>query len=250
MAEIPENILIESQKFPPKEAVEFFEKKGLKVTDTAKQTAKAVQARLFAVTKSMTMEVLQDMRDEVSKSISQGQTYATFKKNIENKLAAKGWTGERTVTLKSGKVKKVVTTPWRLKTIYRTNLQSSLNAGRFKRQIENAEDRPYLQLIEILDTKTRTTHRAQSGSIQLITSKFWKSPNSWYPPNGFNCRGRTRALTKAQAKSRGIGIKSPGTKPDPGFGNNPATSFFKPKKSDFDSDIWKAGENMNPSELS
>jgi len=128
-------------------------------------------------------------------------------------------------------------------------MQNSLNAGRFERQVDNVGDRPFLELIEVLDSKTRTSHRAQSGSIQPITSKFWKSPNSWYPPNGFNCRGRTVALTRAEAKSRGIKIKS-SQKPDPGFGTNPAIDLFQPKREDFDEDIWKAGENMKPEDLS
>jgi len=241
---IPKNLLVEVQKLPPKEAIEVFESKGLQVTETAEETAKAVEKKLFAVTRSVNMAVLQDIRDELKKSLADGQTYATFKKNIENTLAKKGWAAERTVTLKNGKVKKVITTPWRLKTIYRTNMQSALNAGRFERQVSNASDRPYLELVETLDSKTRRTHRAQSGSIQPITSQFWKSPTSWYPPNGFNCRGRTVALTRAEAKSRGIKIKRPGLLPDPGFGMNPATDFFQPEKKDFDPDIWAAGEKM------
>ncbi len=242
---IPEKILIEAQKLLPKEAVKLFEKKGLKVTQTAEETRKAIQAKLFAVTQSINMGVLQDIRDELSKSLKEGQTYVTFKKNIENTLAKKGWTGKRTVIVK-GKAKEIITTPWRLKTIYRTNVQSALNAGRFERQVSNARDRPFLELIDGILAKSRPTHKQQSGSIQPITSRFWKSPNSWYPPNGFNCTGRTVALTKAEAKSRGIRIKAPGKRPDPGFGMNPATDAFRPVRKDFDDDIWNAGQSLKP----
>jgi len=250
MAEIPENIIIEATKVAPKQAIKIFSDQGIKVTTTAKATQEAVEERLFAITRSVNMGVLQDFRGELKLAIEEGQTFRTFQKNIKNTLAKHGWTGERTI-IQAGKEIEVLTTPHRLKTIYKTNIQSSLNAGRFERQIENANDRPFLQLIEILDASTRTTHRAQSGSIQLISSRFWKSPNSWYPPNGFNCRGRTTSLTRAEAKSRGIKIKSPGTKPDPGFGLNPATEFFKPNPKDFDDDIVAAaGENIKPPKLS
>lgn len=249
MATIPGNILIEAEKLAPAQAVADFNKKGLKVTATAEGTAIAVQQRLFAVTRSINMGVLQDVRNALSKALEEGQTFRTFKKDIENTLAKKGWTGRRTIIDADGVEKIIQTTPWRLKTIYRTNIQSSLNAGRFKRQVDNADDRPFLELIETLDKKTRTSHRAQSGSIQPITSNFWKSPNSWYPPNGFNCRGRTSSLTRAEAKSKGIGIKSPGTRPDPGFGGSPALDFFQPAREDFDDDIWEAGQDLEPVEL-
>lgn len=245
---ITDNILIEAEKVAPLQAIDVFEKQGIEVTETAEATQKAVENRLFAVTRSINMEVLQDIRDELKKSLDNGQTFAKFKKNITNTLAQKGWTGKRTVIVR-GKEKIIQTTPWRLKTIYRTNMQSSLNAGRFARQIENAQDRPFIELIDGAGERGRKTHKSRSGSIQPITSSFWKSPNGWYPPNGFNCTGRTRSRTRAQAKSLGIKIKGSGN-PDPGFGFNAATQSFQPKRSDFDEDIWKSGEEMEPSKLS
>jgi len=54
---IPKDILIEAQKLAPKQAVELFEKKGIKVTATAAETEAAVKAQLFAVTRSVNMAV-------------------------------------------------------------------------------------------------------------------------------------------------------------------------------------------------
>lgn len=244
---IPEDILITAQVVPPVQAIEQFEKKGLEVTETAAETRIAVEKRLFAVTKSINMDVLQDFRNELKKSLREGQPFESFKKNITNTLAQKGWTGKRQVKLKNGKIKTIQTTPWRLKTIYNTNMQSALNAGRFDRQIENVSDRPYFMLIEILDESTRKTHRSRSGSIQIFSSKFWRSPNSWYPPNGFGCRGRVRSLTFEQAKKRGIGTKGKG-RPDKGFGRTPNT-FFTPDRANYDTDIWNAGQKLKPDNL-
>lgn len=247
---IPENILIKTQKVPPKEAIKIFDSQDIKVTKTAAATQKAVKAKVFAITRSVNMGVLQDVRDELSKALAEGKTFQSFQKDINNVLARKGWTGERTIIGAEGEQIAILTTPHRLKTIYRTNIQSALNAGRFQRQIENADDRPFLRLIDgVKGDRSRQTHKLQSGSIQPITSKFWKSPNSWYPPNGFNCSGRTDSLTRAEAKSLGIKIKTR-AQPDPGFGFNPATEFFQPVREDFDEDIWEAGENMEPADLS
>lgn len=248
---IPENILIAAQKLAPSDAIKFFKAQGLKLTGNAEATAAAVQERLFAVTQATNMQVLQDMRDAIAQALDEGQTFVQFQKDIENTLAKKGWTGSRTVINAEGVATTIQTTPWRLKTIYNTNVQSSLNAGRFERQVENADDRPFLELIDgVLGAdRSRATHKGQSGSIQPITSNFWKSPNSWYPPNGFNCTGRTSSLTRVEARSRGIKIKLPGAKPDAGFGANPATQFFKPKREDFDDDIWEAGQDLEPADL-
>ena len=234
---IPENLIIEGQKVTPEQAVKDFESKGLEVTATQAETAEAVQKRLFAVTRSVKLDILQDFKDEIGKAIKEGTSFKTFQEEITNKLSAKGWTGKRSLKLPTGEIIKVQTTPYRLRTIFDTNIQNSLNAGRYERQLANQSSRPYLQLIEILDPSTRHNHRRQSGSIALLGAQFWKV---WYPSNGFNCRGRTRALTESQAKSRGIGVKVPGLLPDKGFRNNPAVTPFTPKKEDYDSDIWEA----------
>jgi uncharacterized protein with gpF-like domain len=245
---IPGKIIVDASKVSPEEAIKIFDKQGIKISKTAEETRKAVEEKVFAITQDVQMSVVQDVRDALSKALKDGQTFETFQKDIKNTLAKKGWTGERTAII-GGEEVQVLTTPHRLKTIYRTNIQSALNAGRFERQVDNASDRPFLMLIDGIVEKSRSSHKKQSGSIQPITSSFWKAPNSWYPPNGFNCTGRTRALTRAQAKSRGIKINNRALKPDPGFGSNPATQFFKPEKEDFDTDIWEAGQDLEPSTL-
>jgi len=251
LSHIPENILIKAQKVAPEQAIKIFDAQDIKISKTAAATEAAVKAKVFAITQSVSMGVIQDVRDELSKAISEGKTFRTFQKDFQNTLAKKGWTGVRTVISAEGAEIAVLTTPHRLKLIYSQNVQSALNAGRFERQVENADDRPFLELIDgILGAKrSRPTHRAQSGSIQPITSRFWKSPNSWYPPNGFQCTGRTTSLTRAEAQSRGIKIKAPRVKPDAGFGFNPATESFAPNPDDFDDDIFALGQEIEPAEL-
>ncbi len=245
---IPEKIISDASKVSPEQAIKIFDKQGIKISKTADETRKAVEEKVFAITQDVQMSVVQDVRDALSKALKDGLTFETFQKDIKNTLAKKGWTGERTVSI-GGEEVQVLTTPHRLKTIYRTNIQSALNAGRFERQVANSSDRPFLMLIDGIIENSRSSHKTQSGSIQPITSKFWKAPNSWYPPNGFNCTGRTRALTRAQAKSRGVKINNRALKPDPGFGTNPATQFFKPKREDFDNDIWEAGQDLESNDL-
>lgn len=111
--------------------------------------------------------------------------------------------------------------PWRLNTIYRTNMQSSMMAGRWQRFYENRRNRPYLQYIAVMDAATRHSHAELHGKIFHIDDPIW---NTIYPPNGFNCRCRVRALTAAQAKQRGFNPKSKYQPtddfPDKGFNHN------------------------------
>ena len=235
------------EKVSPTDAVKDLESKGLRVTATAEETAKAVQDRLFAITQSINMEVLQDTRDLLAKGLKNGLPYKDFQKQFLNMLSKKGWTGERIIKLPGGAQKLVTTTPARLSLIYDNAVSTSVNAGRMKRFIDNSADRPYLQLNEINDHRSRKTHKQKSGTIQLITASVWKSPNSWIAPNGHRCRGWMTALSAEQAKSRGIKVKHPGTVPDKGFGYNSSTSYYKPEKKNFDSDIWALGQKMKPS---
>jgi len=227
-------IITDAANVAPKQAIDDLEAKGVRVTATAAETQAAVEEGLFAITRSVNMQFVQDVKDELLKSLEAGIPFEDFKKNILGILEKRGWTGDRT---------------FRFKTIYRNALQGSLNRGRFKRQTENKNARPYLMLIDGIfgSDRSRKTHRSRSGSIQHINAKFWKSPNSWYPLNGHNCTGRTRSLTTAQAKARGIKVKGHG-KPDPGFGKEPLGKF-KVNDSDFDSDIVAASKKMKPSKL-
>lgn len=241
---IEEDILIKFKKVSPKEAVKELLSRGLKVTETAAETKAAVELRLFAITQSVNMSVLQDTRDAIAKAIKNGVPYKDFQANFINDLAAKGWSNKRITLLPDGTEKLKSVTPTRLKLVYDNAVSSSINSGRFKRFADNADDKPFLELHELQDKSARRSHKAKSGTIQPITAPVWKSPRSWVPPNGHKCRGWITSLTRAMARLKGIKLKRPGTNPDPGFGFNSADKWFQPKRSDFDEDIWNAGQEM------
>lgn len=242
-----ETLLVEAARLAPAEAIEYFRSKGFKITWDWRETLDDVNNKVFQVARASTMDILQDIRDGVDTALKEGKTFRQFRKDIEPILDKKGWTGRKLLSdIKTKETKSVqLGTPNRLETIYRTNTQSAYNAGRWTDQWRNRINRPYLQLIEILDGATRTTHRRMSGTTARINSSIWAR---WYPPNGFNCRGRVKALTEIQGKK--AGLKAPGKfEPDKGFSNNPGFGLWKPKKAKYDNDLWEAGKKLKTQPL-
>ena len=91
----------------------------------------------------------------------------------------------------------------RIRTILRTNINTAYSAGRYRRQRETVAARPYWQYTAVLDGSTRPSHRDLHGRIWRADDPIW---DSIYPPNGFNCRCRVRALPERQVLSRGLDV--------------------------------------------
>lgn len=157
-------------------------------------------------------------------AIEKGISYGQFKKECAEIFARRGWTGKR---------------EWRVQNIFRTNIQTAYNSGRWQKQKEVSQYFPYLQYNAVNDRRTRPTHAALDGKVFPIDHPFW---DSWYPPNGYRCRCSTLSLTEGQVKRMGltvetanptdlpIEIASPRTGakmtvqqllPDPGFEHHP-----------------------------
>ncbi|QHS09594.1 phage minor head protein [Sinimarinibacterium sp. NLF-5-8] len=133
-------------------------------------------------------------------------TEREFIKQLTPELQRMGWWGKKVFVDSAGKAEVVQEgSPWRLKTIYRTNVMSAYNAARYKQQYENADSRPYWMYIAVMDAKTRPQHAVLHGRVFRFDDPIW---DTIYPSNSFNCRCRVRALTEAQIKARGLTVES------------------------------------------
>lgn len=236
----PETILIEAADLPPAQAIKFFRQQGFKITWDWKETLREANLRTFTVAKAMSQDILQEIRNELEKALTEGQTFKQFRENLEPFLRKRGWWGMQVIDgqkVQTGSVH-------RLKNIYRTNTQTAYNAGRWETQERGKKRRPILRLNEVLDGATRDSHRAVSGTMAPVGSPFW---NRWYPPNGFGCRGRVQSLTEKQAKSFGYRQTEPlpKTRPDTGFSSNPGKAFEIPDKK-IDADLKREARKMKP----
>lgn len=121
--------------------------------------------------------------------------------------------------------------------------------------------RPYWQYLAVMDSKTRPSHAALHGKIFPADDPFW---NSFYPPNGFNCRCHVRSLSKRQIERYGLKDKIErsgddltiktvkvgdstekvaswrGISPDPGWSYNPGKSTWIPSLNDHPYDLARS----------
>lgn len=196
-------------KLPPQQAIEYFKRKGYRITWDWKESLAEANAKAFTVAKATKMEVLRAIRDETDKAISEGIAFHTYKKELQPKLQKLGWWGKRVKEAPDGTAELVqLGSVHRLKTIFRTNLNSAYAAGRYKQQAALATQRigarQYWQYLAVLDTRTRPAHRRLHGKVFRFDDPFW---DTFYPPNGWNCRCRVRTLTERQLKSRELKVE-------------------------------------------
>ncbi|MFZ5427710.1 MAG: phage minor head protein [Thermodesulfobacteriota bacterium] len=196
---------------PPKDAVAYFESKGYKITFDWKEMDQRAHAQAFTVAKAAQLDILKDIREAVQTALKEGKTEAWFQKHLAPKLKEKGWWGKQAmVDPRTGEERRVqLGSPARLKLIYRQNMQTAFMAGRYKQMLENADARPFWQYVAILDGRTRPSHKILNGRTFRYDDPFW---SSHYPPNGFNCRCRVRALSDTRLEAEGV-------TPESGVGN-------------------------------
>ncbi len=178
----------------PEEAIRYFQSKGYAIGFKWEDVWQEAHARAFTAAGVMKVDVLQDIRGALDKALSDGKTFAEFKKDLMPTLERKGWLGKGyLVDEQTGEIQGKRLTPRRLDTIFRTNMQSAYMAGRFATQLENVDDRPYWEYVAVMDNRTRPAHRVLNGRVYRYDDPFWKT---FYPPNGYRCRCRVRTRSR------------------------------------------------------
>lgn len=171
----------------PAEAVKHFIAKGFAFGFAWQDVWQGEHARAFTVAKAMSRDVLETIRDAVEKAIADGETLATFRKELRPRLEALGWWGRQpmrdplTGTLETVQLG----SPRRLKTIFEVNLRTSYAAGRWERVWRNRAAFPMLEYVSVKDGREREEHGAWHGTRLPVEHVWW---NTHYPPNGWNCR--------------------------------------------------------------
>ena len=180
-----------SFKLPPKEAINYIEKKGYKLTFNYNEMMHEAHHKAFTVAKITRLDLLSDIKEEILNAQKKGLSYQSFKKNIKPTLIKKGWWGYVEVTNpKTGEVKNIFVGNRRLKNIFFTNMRVAYQVQKAKKYYADKNVK-YLKYIAILDKRTRISHAKLNGTILPKDDEFWASH---FPPNGWNCRCRVRAI--------------------------------------------------------
>ena len=189
---------------PPREAIAFFASKGYAVSWNWWEVWESAHARAFSVAKAMQSDVLESIREALDKALDKGQTRREFARQLEPRLQALGWWGRQVVVDPDGGAERVqLGSPHRLRTIFDSNMRSTFGAARQRQQALNAESRPFWMYDARNDDRVRPSHAAMDGRVFRHDDPIWQTH---YPPNGWNCRCRVRALTAAQVRSRGLRV--------------------------------------------
>jgi len=190
---------------PPQRAIAYFESKGITPTLSWKELQDEAHAVKFVVAGITKLDVLTDIQTSLTRTLTEGGTFRQFQDELEPLLQRKGWLGRGLVADEDGVLMGKKLMPYRLETIFITNIQSAYAAGRWQQQMRNVADRPYWEYNAVMDNRTRPTHAALNGRVFRWDDPIWQTI---YPPNGYNCRCWVRALTEAQMKNHPLGVET------------------------------------------
>lgn len=189
-------------RLPPKEAIAYFRAKGYAITWNWYEQLADVHARMFTVAKASRMDILTSIRGEVDRAVSQGISRQDFIDTLTPRLQKLGWWGKQVVVDSEGNAERVqLGSARRLATIYNVNTRVAYNTGRYAQMLATADAFPWWQYVAVMGGHTRPAHAALNGMVFHYTHPFWQSH---YPPNGFNCRCRVRALSDRRLRELGL----------------------------------------------
>ena len=87
-----------------------------------------------------------------------------------------------------------------LSTEYGTAINGAMQASRWTDYTKNKKAMPYLRYVTAGDSRVRDSHKSLDGVVKRIDDNFW---NSYYPPNGYNCRCTTTQTGQSKESSDG-----------------------------------------------
>jgi SPP1 gp7 family putative phage head morphogenesis protein len=205
----------------PERALAYFQAKGLRPTFSYADMLGAAHDQAFTVAKLMDVDLLAQVRDSLTSALAAGTPLKEWSKQLRPQLEAAGWWGRQTVIdpVTNKPVKSQLGSPWRLDTIFSTNMQTAYAAQAWQEIEEQADLAPYLIYDAVDDLRTREAHRQWDRRTLPVTDPWWRTH---YPPNGFSCRCGVIQVSREELDAMGI---RPGPAPAEGtyLWKNPRT---------------------------
>ncbi len=151
---------------------------------------------MFTVSRLANLDILEAMRDGITKNVNGDLSRRDWSKNAEQLLRDAGWWGKKEVLdPASGEMVTTTFDPARLKLIFDTNTRMAYSAGLWGRIERNKKTHPHIRYITKRDEKVRLSHRAWDNLTLPVDHPFWKTH---FPPNGWRCRCRAMSISQAE----------------------------------------------------
>lgn len=224
-------MILDIEPLPNKEAQTFWRDKVPMSPAQFRQLSGEAKTLAFSVSGIAKGNELTTVMSSIQKAIDRGTTFQDFQNDCAAIFERRGWAGDAA---------------WRLDNIFRTNIQTAYNVGRYKQMTDPdvLKARPYWQYSAVNDRRTRPLHAALNGQVFPADHSFWQT---WYPPNGYRCRCGVVTLSGRDIKAEKLTVQTndptgkliepvdpvSGRKmlarpmmPDPGFANNPGRTYW------------------------
>lgn len=194
------------EPLPFDEAIDFFRAKTNVSPQRFQQLSQAARQKAFTIADGASRLIRDEIRDYIDQALAEGLTLREFQDSAAQLLDATG-VSQRT--------------PWYWETVYRTNLATSYQAGRWKQMTDPdvVAERPYLRYVSARLPTSRPDHVDKHGLVYPADDPFWQA---WYPPNGFNCLCTVMSVSESLLSRRGweVSTRRIAEQPDPGFAVN------------------------------
>lgn len=174
---------------PFAEQIDFFRQKLNLPSERWDDIIKSAHDRAFIVAGAMKADLLDDLRTAIDKAIAEGRGINEFRKDFKTLVAKQGWSGWTGEGTPAGEA-------WRTRVIYQTNMSTSYAAGRYQQLTDQGllAIRPYWQYIHADGVQhPRPLHLRWHKLTLPHDHVFWKTH---YPPNGWGCQCRVKAVAK------------------------------------------------------
>lgn len=163
--------------------------------------------KAFSIAHLENKYVVKKVQDSAAKALSEGMLFRDFADEVNTVYEKAGLTAAA---------------KHHLETVYRTNIQSVVNAARYKElQSDSPALRqffPDLQYVTAGDAAVRDEHAALDGLIYPRDHPFWEQ---YYPPNGYNCRCIVEEMSVLDSYKSRNDMPDGLIKPEPGWDRPP-----------------------------
>lgn len=192
----------------PEKAVEYMQNKGFRITKDWREMWEDAHAKAFTISKMTDAELLKDTKGLLDNALKEGWSAQKTQREMTNMFKSRGWWGKQKIVDENGEEKEIqLGSPHRVRTIYKQNMQSAYNAGRYLQLLEDVDFAPYFVYNSMLDESTRPSHRALHGKVYRYDDPVWASI---FPPNGWGCRCFVKSLSEREVERKGIKVERSG----------------------------------------